>query len=57
MFRKKSLVIMYRTKNNTGSIYITGGRFVSYATLFLQLKERLDEIWGDDLIITNVVKL
>lgn len=58
MFRKKGVVIMYRTENNTtGSIYITGGRLVSYATLFLQLKEHLDEIWGDGLIITNVVKL
>lgn len=58
MFRKKGVVIMYKTKNNTtGFRYITGGRLVSYVTLFLQLKEHLDEIWGDDFVITNVVKL
>ena len=56
MFKKKCVVIMYKTSTITGSYYITG-RFVSYATLFLRCKEYLDNNFGDAFVITNVVKL
>lgn len=56
MFKKKCVVIMYKNSTITGSIFITG-RLVSYATLFLKLKDQLNENLGDDFVITNVIKL
>lgn len=56
MFRKKCIVNMYKKSKITGSIYATG-RFVSYTTLFLTLREHLNELYGDDYAITNVIKL
>ena len=56
MLKKKCVVIMYKNSTITGSIFITG-RLVSYATLFLKLKDQLNENLGDDFVITNVIKL
>lgn len=56
MFKKKCVVIMYKNSTIIGSISITG-RLVSYATLFLKLKDQLNENLGDDFVITNVIKL
>ena len=56
MFKKKCVVIMYKSSQITGSIYVTG-RLVSYATLFLKLKSQLNKDLGDDYVITNVIKL
>ena len=56
MFKKKCVVIMYKNSTITGSIFITG-RLVSYATLFLKLKDQLNKDLGDDYVITNVIKL
>lgn len=56
MFKKKCIVLMYKTRTLTGSYYMTG-RFVSYANLFLAAKEHLDNKFGEDFAITNIIKL
>lgn len=60
MFKNKCVVIMYRASTNTatytGSYYMTG-RFVSYTTLFLAAKEQLNNKFGEDFAITNIIKL
>jgi hypothetical protein len=61
MFRRKGIIILYKTKDGNGGTrqgsYGYLQRFTSYAGLFQRTYEELVEKLGDDFVITNVIKL